>query len=98
MAAAVPVVATRVCGTDEVVVDGATGRLVPPADTAALADAILDVLDHPERARSWGEVGRTRFRERFTAARMADETARVYEECLAGLGQAAEERSSPVAR
>jgi glycosyltransferase involved in cell wall biosynthesis len=44
MAVGTPVVATRVGGLAEVVVDGVTGRLVPPGDPAALADAILEVL------------------------------------------------------
>jgi glycosyltransferase involved in cell wall biosynthesis len=44
MAVGTPVVATRVDGLPEVVVDGVTGRLVPPGDPQALADAVIDVL------------------------------------------------------
>jgi glycosyltransferase involved in cell wall biosynthesis len=44
MAVGTPVVATRVDGLPEVVEDGVTGRLVPPGDPQALADAVIDVL------------------------------------------------------
>jgi glycosyltransferase involved in cell wall biosynthesis len=44
MTAGLPVIGTRVCGTTEAVVDGVTGRLVPPGDAPALAAAILDAF------------------------------------------------------
>jgi glycosyltransferase involved in cell wall biosynthesis len=56
MAAGVPVVASDVGGVSEVVDDGVTGRLVPPADPDALAAAMLDVLDHP---RTSGQLARS---------------------------------------
>jgi glycosyltransferase involved in cell wall biosynthesis len=82
MAVGTPVVATRVCGTSEVVDDGVTGRLTEAADEAALAAALLEVLTQPDLRVRWGEAGRQRFAERFTAARMAREIAEVYEEVL----------------
>ncbi len=78
MAAGIPVVATRVGGTDEVVQDGVTGHLVTPSDPAALAAAITDLLAQPAEARSFGAAGRERFHAAFTAPRMAAETARLY--------------------
>lgn len=84
MAAGVPVVGTRGCGTAEAVADRVTGRLVDPGDAAVLAEAILDVLEAPIRARRWGEAGRQRFEREFRASRMAAETAAVYGELLAG--------------
>lgn len=48
MAAGKPVVATAIGGTDEAVIHGETGLLVPPADPAALAQAIQTVLSAPE--------------------------------------------------
>ena len=65
-AAGVPVVATAVGGTPEVVEDGVSGWLVPPGDPAALARRILDVLGHEERRRTMGERGRARIRSQFT--------------------------------
>lgn len=47
MAARVPVIATRVSGTNELIEDGVTGRLVPPADAGRLAQGILDMLEAP---------------------------------------------------
>ena len=81
MAAAVPVVATAVGGTPEVVEDGTTGFLVPPAQPAALAAKIRDLLDAPERRRAMGERGAARVRSEFTFAAQA---AR-YEELFARL-------------
>jgi glycosyltransferase involved in cell wall biosynthesis len=82
MDARLPVVGTRVIGTDEVVQDGETGRLVRPGDPDALACALADLLADPELRRRYADAGRRRYLERFTAQRMADETAGVYEEVL----------------
>ena len=82
MAAGVPVVGTRVCGTAEVVVDGQTGRLVDPDDPDALADAVLAVLGDPGLAARWGRAGRQRVVARFGVSRMAAETAGLYDELL----------------
>ncbi len=82
MAAGLPVVGTRVCGTAEAVEDGVTGRLVEPGDPGALAAAILEALEDPTCARRWGEAGRERVRTEFSAERMARETAEIYREAL----------------
>jgi glycosyltransferase involved in cell wall biosynthesis len=88
MAAGIPVVGTRVIGTSEAIVDGVTGRLVPPgrlagpADASELADATIQVLDNPRLAAGWGAAGRDLVQRDFTAARMAADTAKVYRELL----------------
>lgn len=82
MAAGLPVVATRVCGTDEVVVDGRTGLLVEAGAPRALANALISVLAAPHAAREMGRAGRRRFYDEFTAARMAAETVGVYRSVL----------------
>src|SRR5262249_9329859 len=61
-AAAVPVVATAVGGTPEVVEDNVNGRLVPPGRADDLADAILDVLFSEERRRAMGDHARQHVR------------------------------------
>ena len=65
MEAGVPVVASRVSGIPEVVVDGETGWLVPPEDPAALAAALGAALMEPEEARRRGAAGRRRLDETF---------------------------------
>ncbi|MBX9622436.1 MAG: glycosyltransferase family 4 protein [Gemmataceae bacterium] len=65
-AAGVPVVATAVGGTPEVVADGETGLLVPPGDPAALAEMLLTLLRDPALRSRMGAAGRRRMRERFT--------------------------------
>ena len=64
-------------GLPEVVVDGVTGRVVETLSADAFADALRS-CDGPT-LRAWGEAGRTRFRERFTAARMHAELLETYE-------------------
>jgi len=82
MAAGLPVVGTRVCGTTEAIVDGVTGRLVEAGDAADLAAALLETLAQPERAARWGRAGKRRVAQEFGAARMAAETAAIYEGLL----------------
>lgn len=87
MAARLPVVATTVGMLPEVVEDGVNGRLVPPADPEAMAQAVLDVLQSPTR-REMGEAGRRRVEDEFSLDRMVAQTEAVYAEALA-------ERRSP---
>ncbi|HXH38259.1 MAG TPA: glycosyltransferase family 4 protein, partial [Thermoanaerobaculia bacterium] len=73
-----PVVATRVGGMPESVRDGETGLLVPASDPAALASAIVRLLEHGQEALAFGRAGRRLMLERFTAARTADDVTAVY--------------------
>ena len=74
-----PVVATEAPGTTEVVVDEQTGLLVPMRNPAALARALMRVIDDPTLARRLGEAGRARVEAEFRAARMVDRFAALYE-------------------
>jgi len=65
MAAGLPVVACDVGGVGELVADGETGLLVPPAEPARLAEALRRLLADPELRRRLGAAGRARARERF---------------------------------
>lgn len=78
LACGVPQVATDVGGVGEAVT-AETGRLVPPEDPVALADAIVDVLAHPDRRAEMAGASVRRHAERFGLERMIAETARVYE-------------------
>lgn len=80
LAAGLPVVATRVSGTEEVMRDGVHGRVVPPREPLALAAALRELLDAPERARQLGAAGRMRVLERFSGRAMAQAHLDLYEE------------------
>jgi glycosyltransferase involved in cell wall biosynthesis len=79
MAAGLPVVATRVGGTPEVVVDGETGLLVPPRDDAALEAALADLLADRERRIRLGAAGRARVEQRFAFDRMMSMYRKAWE-------------------
>lgn len=74
-----PVVATAAPGTTEVVVDGATGLLVPVDDANALARSIRAVADDPGLAARLGAGGRARVEAEFTADAMVARFAALYE-------------------
>jgi len=78
MACGLPVAATRVSGHVDAVEDGVTGMLVEPDDPPALARAMDGLLGNPARRATMGHAGRRRVEERFTASRMAAETADLY--------------------
>lgn len=68
-AAAKPVVAAALSGIPELVEDGVTGKLFPPGDAAALADAVEQILARPDRARELGRGLRERVRRDFHLGR-----------------------------
>lgn len=78
MACRLPVVASRVGGLPDAVVDGTTGLLCPPGDAATLADAILTLLRSRERATAMGAKGRERVEERFSAVAMVGAYLELY--------------------
>jgi glycosyltransferase involved in cell wall biosynthesis len=82
MAAGAPTVATRVGGTPEAVIDGVTGILVPPADSAALADAIVHLLSNRQLAAHLGHAARARIADHFSVRRMVRATEDLYTDLL----------------
>jgi glycosyltransferase involved in cell wall biosynthesis len=81
MAMGKPVIATASGGVPEIVVDGKTGLLVPPADPAALAGAARALLADSEMRRRLGAAGRARVETEFGLARHAAAIEAVYREC-----------------
>lgn len=73
-----PVVATRVGGNPEVVVDGETGFLVPPDRMGVFADRVVELLLDPAMRADMGRAGRTRVRREFTLERAARRYLRLY--------------------
>jgi glycosyltransferase involved in cell wall biosynthesis len=82
MRCGLPVVATDVGGVGEAVEDGRTGRLVPPRDAGALAEAILDVLREPARREAMGQAARNAAELRFSVERMVADVAALYRRVL----------------
>ena len=82
MAAGKPVVATGAGAVGEIVEDGAEGILVPPGDAQALAEAVVDILTHPERAAKMGQTGLDTVRRRFDMWQHANAVQSVYDDLL----------------
>jgi sugar transferase (PEP-CTERM/EpsH1 system associated) len=98
MSVGLPVVATRVGGLAEVVVDGETGRLVPAGDLTALADAMERYCADGVLCAEHGAAGRRRAHEQFSRQRMVTGYCELYERLLMrrdalSVGHGASERS-----
>jgi len=78
MAAGKPVVATKVGGSKEMVSDGITGYLVPPADSQAMAGAIINLIQNPDKAIAMGSAGREVVKEKFTVETMVKKYEELY--------------------
>ncbi len=78
MAAGLPVVASAVGGLPELVIHGKTGLLVPPAQPAALAKAISDLLANHETALAMGIAGRVRAQQEFSEEAMVSTISDLY--------------------
>jgi glycosyltransferase involved in cell wall biosynthesis len=82
MSCALPVVATRVWGTPELVVDNVTGLLAPPRDPRALAVTSLRYLENPNLAQAHGAAGRERALRYFDVQATATAYEDLYQELL----------------
>src|SRR5262249_41693432 len=78
MATGVPIVATRVGGVAEAVIDGETGLLVPPGEPAALARALGMILDSADRGARLAREGRARAEKEFSVQAMARRYSDLY--------------------
>jgi len=84
MAAGLPVVATRVGGNPEAVVDGETGYIVEPRNPESIAAGIEKLIVAPDHAREMGARGRDRVSREFSYEAMMRGLERLYEELLTG--------------
>jgi colanic acid/amylovoran biosynthesis glycosyltransferase len=83
MAMKLPVVSTRVAAIPELVEDGVSGLLVPPARADLLADAIEALARDPERRRAMGEAGRRAVASEFDVHRSAQQLHEIFSSSLA---------------
>ena len=84
MSMGLPLIASRVGGIPEVVLDRVTGILLPPGDDEALARTLVELAADPEQGKQMGEAGRERARAEFSPLVRAKRILRLYEEVLAG--------------
>ncbi len=82
MAAGLPVIATAVGGTPEVVLPGVTGLLGRPGDVPALTQALAQILQDPTLQRTMGQAGLSRVQEHFSITSVVRETTDLYEMLL----------------
>jgi len=82
MAMKIPVVATKVGGIPEAVLDGETGFLVSVKNPQSLAEKIIYLLKNPERAKKMGEKGYQRVKEEFRQEKLAKECQKVFNDLL----------------
>ncbi len=94
MALGKPVIATGVGGVYSVIRDEETGLVVPPSDSARLAERILELLNDPQEARRLGSAGQDLVHNDFNVEKMVRETVAVYRRML---GQPVEPEPVPSA-
>lgn len=82
MAAARPVVASRIGGLPEMVQDGHTGYLFESGDYMALAESLRAILKHPAAAKRMGAAGRAFAEREFSSAHYIAETRRLYQRVI----------------
>jgi len=82
MAASLPVIATRSGGPEEIVVDGETGWLVNAGDPEALAEAIRDFYNNPQKRHRFGQAGFERAQKLYNVDLMVQRYEALYAEVL----------------
>jgi glycosyltransferase involved in cell wall biosynthesis len=82
MAAGLPAIATNVCGSNELVLPGQTGWLVPPADTAALVQVMEEAIADQARCQLYGAAGRRRIEAGYDEAVVMPRYFALYEQLL----------------
>lgn len=82
MAASKPVVATRVGGASEAILDNETGFLVESDDDKTMAEKLIWLLENPTQATEMGKKGRARIEAKFSCEAQLEKTKRIYEDDL----------------
>jgi glycosyltransferase involved in cell wall biosynthesis len=79
-ACGVPVVASRVGGLPEVVLDGITGFLIPPGDPSSLTEALSTLIKSPDLREQFGQQGRAFVQEHYSWTESVDLMEQVYDQ------------------
>ncbi len=82
MATGLPLVVTDIGGNSEAVVNGYNGIVIPPNDSRALAEAIVDLYNHPEKRKAMGANSRKRVEELFSIEKMVQQYEAYYEKIM----------------
>jgi glycosyltransferase involved in cell wall biosynthesis len=82
MACGLPVITTPISGIPEIVSDGVNGRLIPPDDPVALADALVGLDSDPHLAERLSSKARSTVHERFDGERFALQLATLFREAI----------------
>ncbi len=82
MAASKPVIATNGGGNPEAVIPGETGILVPPEDDAALAEAVIKLLEDPQIREKMAVAGREKVESEFSVELMVEREEKLFERLL----------------
>lgn len=77
-----PIVATKIGGIPEIVTDGVDGILIPPANSDAIAEAVADLINQPEKLKSLANSGKQKVIERFEFEDMTRKYEAVYEDLI----------------
>lgn len=85
MAAGVPVAATDILGTRELIQHGVNGWLAPVRDAESLAALVLDLLSNPSKADAFRQASHARIEHEFTRTRMLAMIRNLYEEVAIGM-------------
>jgi len=82
MAAGLPIVATATTGSKEIMTDNESGFLVPVGDSQGLAEKVIYLLNHPERARAMGGKGREIIKDRFNKKEIVDKIINFWQDLI----------------
>jgi glycosyltransferase involved in cell wall biosynthesis len=97
MALGLPVVATKVDGSSEVIQDGRTGRLVPAEDTQALAETVSSLLAAEDLRKEMAAAAREVVQNEFSAERSVSSFEQLYLELYEGRGRPLERKDGKTA-
>jgi glycosyltransferase involved in cell wall biosynthesis len=77
-----PAIVTDCGGPAEIIEDGISGKLVPVGNISAMAEAIVELANDPQRRQSFSINGRKQFEEKFNLEKQANKLAAVYNSLL----------------